>query len=309
MSNLTAAALAYARHGVAVLPLQHNGKRPLTEHGVKDATAGPLALERLFAGPCNLGLAIPAEWVVLDVDVRNDGPATLRGWLAKWGQLPVTPHQTTASGGDHFIFRRPTHTPNLRTKLGPGVELLGVGRYIVAAPSRIGEGQYRWDVRLSTTKIADLPLWLLDLACYPVEAPSSGQTTGAARPDVVDRAWKYLDTVPPAISGSGGHAHTFLTAQKLVRGFDLDDQTAFILLDHWNQNCQPRWSQHELRRKIEQARAKGTIAFGSLRDQQRRAREGRHGFVVEGTIVIATTQAEEKAAIAALRQLAEELPP
>lgn len=39
------------------------------------------------------------------------------------------------------------------------------------------------------------------------------------------------------------------------------------------------------------------------------ATEGTLGFTLERTVVVATTQAEARAAIAALTQLAEELPP
>ena len=271
MTTTLHAALAYASRGYRVLPLEANGKRPLTDHGVHSSTLGQLAIHNLFSQPCNLGLAIPDDVVVLDVDVRNDGPATLRKYLAHWGRLPTTPHQLTASGGDHFVFRRPTHAPNLRTKLGPGVELLGRGRYIVAAPSTIHGKPYRWTQKLSSTPIADLPMWLLDLALYD---PPSAETVQASAPspqDVVERARKYVRNIPPAVSGQGGSRDTFLLAQRLVRGFQLTDAEALDVLDAWNQGCAPPWSHRELARKVREARAKGTMAFGELLNAERRA--------------------------------------
>lgn len=270
--NTLSAALAYASRGWRVLPLEPNGKRPLTEHGVHDATFGQLALERYFAQPANLGLAIPDEWLILDVDVRNDGPATLAKWLAHWGKLPTTPHQITASGGDHFVFRRPSQAVRLRTKLGPGVELLGVGRYIVAAPSTINGQAYRWQTRLSQTPIADLPMWILDLALYHDQPDEQGFPAGRKPTvDVYERAKRYVASVPGAVSGQGGHAATFLLAQRLVRGFQLDDGTALELLTQWNTTCDPPWSHWELKRKIREAYQKGTMRFGELLEAERRS--------------------------------------
>ena len=267
------AALAYASRGYRVLPLVADGKRPLTDHGVHSSTLGPLAIERLFSGPCNLGLAIPENLVVLDIDVRNGGGETLRKLTDHWGKLPLTPHQVTASGGGHFVFRRPTHGGRLRTKLvhvKSGVELLGVGRYIVAAPSSIGGRRYEWTARLSTTPIADLPMWLLDLALYEDVVEPAQQSAAPSAADVVERARKYVQQCPPAVSGQGGSSATFLLCQRLVRGFQLSDGEALELLDAWNQSCAPPWGKRELARKVNEARQRGTMAFGELLNAQRR---------------------------------------
>lgn len=86
----------------------------------------------------------------------------------------------------------------------------------------------------------------------------------AARPrctstsNVLERVRRYLSKVPPAISGCGGHAHTFLLAQRLVRGFELDDDQALTLLREWNTTCQPPWSERELAHKVREARERGT---------------------------------------------------
>ncbi|MEK0430307.1 MAG: hypothetical protein RL139_111 [Gemmatimonadota bacterium] len=84
------------------------------------------------------------------------------------------------------------------------------------------------------------------------------------RQRIVARAEKYLAACAPAISGQGGHNTTFLVAQRLVRGFALDENAAFALLSAWNQRCSPPWSEHALRRKIRQALDRGTMAIGQL---------------------------------------------
>ncbi len=96
--------------------------------------------------------------------------------------------------------------------------------------------------------------------------PSSPRVRSAG--DVESRAAAYLAKCGPAVSGQGGHTTTFLVAQKLVLGFSLDEETAFRLLAGWNQQCQPPWSERELRRKIRQAIQRGVVPEGSLRDRR-----------------------------------------
>jgi hypothetical protein len=98
----------------------------------------------------------------------------------------------------------------------------------------------------------------------PAPLPPSGPVG-----DIEKRATAYLEKVGPAISGSGGHTHTFAVAVKLVKGFSLDEQTAYRLLARWNQTCSPPWSEWELRRKIRQAAERGSMPDGALRDAGR----------------------------------------
>ncbi len=87
--------------------------------------------------------------------------------------------------------------------------------------------------------------------------------------DCYDRAKAYLDKVSPAISGSGGHNHTFVIASKLVRGFMLSNDDAYRLLCDWNQRCVPPWSERELRRKVDQASKESRHTAGDMLERQR----------------------------------------
>ena len=73
------------------------------------------------------------------------------------------------------------------------------------------------------------------------------------RATIIDRAAKYLAKIPPAVSGQGGHSATFHAASVLVKGFALSIDDASPLLAEWNQSCQPPWSEHELRHKLDDA--------------------------------------------------------
>lgn len=70
---------------------------------------------------------------------------------------------------------------------------------------------------------------------------------------VHERARRYLDAIPGAVSGQDGHRNTFKTASALVWGFDLSPDIAYPLFAEWNVSCSPPWSEHELWHKLKWA--------------------------------------------------------
>jgi hypothetical protein len=81
---------------------------------------------------------------------------------------------------------------------------------------------------------------------------------------ISERAASYLERMPPAIAGSGGHAATFNAAAVLTRGFAMPETDALPLLLAWNQShCQPPWSEADIRHKLRSA-ATSTRPLGYL---------------------------------------------
>lgn len=82
---------------------------------------------------------------------------------------------------------------------------------------------------------------------------ANSSQSGAMHPHY-KRAWAYIAKLPKAIEGSRGHDATFKAACALCRGFALDEKTALLLLEQWNEtHCEPPWSEHELKHKIHSA--------------------------------------------------------
>lgn len=76
----------------------------------------------------------------------------------------------------------------------------------------------------------------------------------SSRDGIFTRAGRYLATLPPAISGQGGHAAAFGAALKLITGFDLTAEEALNLLwEQFNPRCDPPWDLEELRHKVANA--------------------------------------------------------
>ncbi len=80
----------------------------------------------------------------------------------------------------------------------------------------------------------------------------------------VERARRYLASVPPAVAGQHGDVHTFRVCCRLVRGFALNDDEAFDVLTEWNVRCQPPWSADELLDKLRRAGQYGREPIGGL---------------------------------------------
>jgi hypothetical protein len=70
---------------------------------------------------------------------------------------------------------------------------------------------------------------------------------------VFERARKYLEKLPAAVSGSNGHGATFHAACVLVLGFELSESEAMSLMREYNARCQPSWSERELEHKVKSA--------------------------------------------------------
>jgi hypothetical protein len=69
----------------------------------------------------------------------------------------------------------------------------------------------------------------------------------------IERASRYVEALPIAISGSRGHDALFRVVCVLVNGFAFSDEQAWPILLEYNARCLPPWSERELRHKLDQA--------------------------------------------------------
>jgi hypothetical protein len=191
-----AAALRYAEGlGWPVFPVGPDCRRPLTEHGVKDASSSPPVVRDLWrAHPdANIALACGERSGVfaLDVDCKGaDGFATLSALEARHGALPVTWRQSTPSGGAHLLFRQPDRKLRNRVGFAPGLDVRTDGGSIALSPSRKPVGAYRWVVTpVPCEEPPEAPLWLLELIDPP---PPPRPKVEPLRVTSSDRAYRYV---------------------------------------------------------------------------------------------------------------------
>jgi hypothetical protein len=120
------------------------------------------------------------------------------------------------------------------------------------------------DYRAGTRVLApdDFPVERTSLQGPPpsVAIPVKGNSEG----HVIERARRYVASIPPAVAGDHGDANTFRVCCRLVRGFALGDEDALAVLSEWNVRCEPPWSIPELRLKLQGARLYGREPVGGL---------------------------------------------
>ncbi len=150
-------ALAYARSGWPVFPVVPQAKRPLTTHGVKDATTDLEVIESWWRRwpRANIALAIQPPFLVVDFDSEE----ALHRLKAEDWSFPTTVRGRTARG-IHLWYRSPNPVRN-RVEILPDVDIRAAGGYVLVAPSvHPSSAVYRWEVRLRRNAIAEAPAWL-----------------------------------------------------------------------------------------------------------------------------------------------------
>ena len=164
-------AIEYASKGMAVFPLKPKEKKPLTAHGVKDATTDFDQITKWWKkNPnANIGIAcgqISGGLLVIDLDERANGVSgfdSLHEWESEHGELPETARTITGKGGSHILFRVP-HKESNRVDLLDGVDVRSDGGYIVAPPSIHPNGNtYQWEYDPEEYPIADADETVLEL--------------------------------------------------------------------------------------------------------------------------------------------------
>lgn len=69
----------------------------------------------------------------------------------------------------------------------------------------------------------------------------------------IDQARRYLAKIDPAVSGQNGHDKTYHVACLLTNGFGLGVDEARCVIQEYNCNCHPPWSESEIEHKLGQA--------------------------------------------------------
>ena len=274
------AALACIARGWCPVPVPHGSKGPVVP-GWQKLRIDADDAGRHFTSDANIGVLLgePSGWLVdVDLDCPEAREAAERF-------LPPTACVTgresskashrwyVADGARTRQFRDPVDRSMI-------VELRSTGAQTIVGPSIHPSGE-RYDALEgipATIDAEELEACVQRLADHVIArrhriAEPVGQGGAADDGHVERRAIAYLDRMPPAISGSGGHAATYAAATALVHGFGIAPPRALaILRDHYNHRCDPPWSEAELSHKVNDAERKPhSRPYGWLRDERKAA--------------------------------------
>jgi|SRR5271170_5421425 len=259
-SALHKEALALAARGIPVFPCLPLTKTPATEHGFHDASDNPDVINSWWSDNPDYNIALQpqkAGWCVID----PDGEAGLNAWAElelEYGNAPETMTVDTPRGGVHLYFKG--DLPPSQSKLAPHVDTRGGGSYVLVPPSVFYDpatgltGSYRYR---GTTTPADVMPWVGVRLAELSEARLHSSDIELDLPHNVQRARAMLQNMVKqgdvAIEGQMGDLKTYTTACWCLNLGCSADKTAELMLDIWNDHCEPPWDPDELRAKIENA--------------------------------------------------------
>jgi hypothetical protein len=182
------AALDYAIYDdLPVFPCRSD-KSPYTSNGFKDATRDEATIRHLWRKWPDAQIGIPtgeaSGWLVLDIDQRHGGDASLSELIEAHGELPQTLEARTGGGGYHIIFQYPkgSNIRNSAGKLGEGIDVRAEGGYIIVAPSLHASGRrYEWQNNYQPAPVPEFLFKLLTEEKHVPEASRAGKARSEAK--------------------------------------------------------------------------------------------------------------------------------
>lgn len=190
----------------------HNWKRPALDgwRDYQNALVDDVTFHKWFDGITdnknNIGILTgncSGRVFVIDLDTHSKPEAAL-WWsccldMQERADELDSPTQRTGGGGLQILFRAPEGWTSPTIKTAVGVDIRGVGGFIVAAPSMHESGRrYEWieDKEPWNLEIAEAPMWLCEqidlLAEQHGGSTHSGPHTKTATPDHQHDAWGAL---------------------------------------------------------------------------------------------------------------------
>lgn len=202
---------------------------------------------------------------VIDIDIREgkNGIKSIEE-LKKQGIIfPKTYTQRTPSGGYHAVYSTYETVKQSVSKVGSGIDIkAGKGGYIVFSGSTTKHGIYS-DNGQAICPITDQLTALLGRKAEKKEKIKDVELIGDTPKDNVSFVKRLLENAEPAIQFQGGDAYTFHLICRL-RDHNVTRQDALdLLLDHWNDRCEPPWTAEELKVKVDNAYNYAQLPMGN----------------------------------------------
>jgi len=248
------AALEYGRRGWPVIPLWwplpkgkcacgnpecekkgSQGKHPIINNWTNAGSTDEAQIKQWWVKwpRANIGILTGKKTglLLLDVDIKGDGPGVLAALEQQHNKLPDTVEAITGSGGRHVLFRYPENRKILnKARFQDGLDTRSDGGMFVAAPSLHTSGShYEWDAMFNPDeqKLAECPEWLLKLMAAKGNREKNGGTEG------------------PIVAGSRNDTLTSMAGTMRRRGMSYGAILAALLEE--NKTCIPPLDEEEVR--------------------------------------------------------------
>lgn len=270
-------ALKLAEKGFHVFPLNPNSKLPAIEDFPNVASREESRIRSWWTDPVmeieqpyNIGISTTKfadnkSLCVVDVDNKGNkkGDETILSLEMEGRAFPTTFTQKTPTGGKHLVYVTKAPVKQGVDVLGRGLDIRSRGGYIVASGSTIEGASY-----VDNGGVLDeAPTWIVETCGL---APAKETLAEVHAPTNLDqkrafkRAKHYLENEAPlSQEGEGGDQTAFQVAAR-VKDFGCSENDCFtLMMDYWNDRCEPSWGDEELRTKIKNAYKYGNKPVGA----------------------------------------------
>lgn len=266
-------AQSLASNGFYVFPLIEGKKLPLIKSFTESAVNDSSKVKRFWYDSVlgyehyhNIGIATSKYkenigLLVVDVDNKKGkkGHDSLLKLELDGFEFPTTLTQTTPTGGQHLIYKVKDPVKQGVDVLGVGLDIRSRGGYIVGAGSLINGKAYTID----TSDVVWAPQWIIDKCGETTEKRIIETPTHIDQKSTIKRAIHYLkNDAEYAVEGAGGDDTTFKVAARLKDYGVNVDNCLDVMLEHWNEKCQPPWNAPDLEKKIQNAYRHGQNSIG-----------------------------------------------
>jgi len=240
-----------------LLTIQHDSKKPLNKWSPQSGgDGGRNWLRRPNYYNIAVILAPYSPYFVLDIDGER-GYKNLQGLQIVYGKLPRT-FVVKSPSGWHYYFQYHQGIKRSIGWLAPSIDIIYHGYTLL--PGSVIDGK-KYEVS-EDVPISIAPDWLIKLASntsrqidMPAKKKTAAQYDGEDYEFRVWRARRYVEKMPPAVQGQGGHTQLLRVCNILVHKFRLDDADCRDILMDYNARCVPPFTSYkELFRKISETR-------------------------------------------------------
>jgi len=255
-------ALAASRMGLRVFPCQPLTKLPAKGCRWKaEATQdeGQIAAWWRDTPDANIGV-VADGMIIVDEDNKDGKPGAFEFDLLDID--PETYTTATPNGGLHHFYAHAGRVSQRAIGEGLDVRVSGVG-YVIAAGSKLPTGEYR--------VVKDLPVLPAPQAlverCGKPRDPAADPRQPVAELNTeanIQRVIEYLAYfAKPAVQGERGDDQAYLTACR-AKDLGVSDGVCLdLMLEHYNDRCDPPWEPERLEAKVTSAYTNGQNPPGS----------------------------------------------
>lgn len=262
--------------GFRVFEIVPETKRPAIKGWQARAEGGDLSH---WKEGCAVGIAAGGPYpngkylVVVDIDNKpnegKDGFASLAKLEEEHGAFPSVFRVRTKSGGMHIYMWSLEPLPNSVGKVAPGIDIRCQGGLVVA-PGQMGYEVIEGSACAATFfafaewGIGTVPDWLRAAASQTRErSPLAGKMLMDETPTMVERARRVLEQAEPAVADAGGNNHTVVIANRVMDEGVGPDTALGLMIEHWNERCEPPWDFDELETIVRSAAKSRQTPIGS----------------------------------------------